>query len=1341
MAIKTCRAIALVTLLATTVVTSAYTLRNITTRDGLTNSAVLSVILRKDGKVAFGTCDGVNAYDGVHAWKIQGLGGGDFVSGNIVVGMAVGYENTDWILTDHGLTRCIDLGKNTIFYPQFQGLRKLRTNPDGDIFLLTDNLLHFSHPSTTEIKSKPINGIIPKDVLDYAITDKYLFIFKTDKTLRYSIRKEKDGYAIGKPVQVDSTPILAASNDGDIEFLVNDNGMLQSYSLTNGEKRTLCSIREEMNRGGSISQILDYYGTIFIAFKVYGLYCLSQENGRYTSRELPVRAGVTNIIKDLKRHIVWIATDGQGAIMYSEPVVSFFPLAFDDLWIDNVKPVRDLHLDKDGTLWVATKGSGIITLPQFDENIEPRKMPRKMYQGAKDGLSDDIVYAFAESRRPLFWICTENGLDYYSYETHSIRHVVSDEPLQYVINVWENGNTLWIVTLGKGIYQAEIGGTESQPRLGNFRHYILDGGKQSSNYFFGMTHDDQGQLWFANRGKGVFTIKNDKLVHVPPKDQFTNKSLNDAFAVLWVDGDLWVGTGCGIVIKHKDGTESYLTTNEGLPNNTIHALLETSNGNVIATTNNGIACFLQGNPKSVVIYDDYNISEYCDGAAVFTNNKAFFGGTKGFSILHYNERPPRIETTPQLVYTGLTILGREDNIFKYLDPNSSSPTLHLDYTQATFSITLASLNYSDEPELEYYYRMSPREEWIKNGVKKEISFFRLPTGNHTLYVKYKNPVTGEESPTFNLHIHITPPWYWAWWSKLLYLLIIALILVYLIRQMWRRQQHRQQEQLARLEQQHRDEMYEEKLNFLTNVVHELNTPLTLIYGPCERIFSYAGTDGFVKKYIRQIEQNLSRIHFLIQEIIDFRRVTTGHHSITIKRVDVSSFVSDTANAYQEIADRNNITLKQDIAEDIIWNTDERALLRIVSNLVSNAFKYTHKDGTVSVHLSVADEDLCLSVYNTGKGIAPEDKERIFNYYTIFEQVDEGTTRGLTSRNGLGMAICHKMVMKLGGTIEIDSQVGEFAKFIVRLPQMSLAEGTSEEVVTAKDYIQNPLLSQIREAEHKPADVPVRPTAGKEPSEEGATILVIDDNQDILDMLTDCLEEYHVVTATHAEEGLSLIKETPPDLIITDIMMPGINGLDLTQSIKQNKHTMHLPLIILSAKTSEEEKIEGLESGADIYISKPFNINYLRATINRLLENRAILKEYYNSSASAYTYTAGKLMKNEDREFLAELTKVLDAHLGDSDLTPEGLADLMHTSSRNLYRWFKEMELPSPKEFLRNHRVEAAAKLLTTTNMTVQEIIFDCGFNTRTQFYNDFRRQYGMTPKEYREKHKFKDESL
>ena len=1336
-------------LLAFTLTAKAYDLKNITAADGLSNSSVLSIMARGDGRILFGTCDGLNAYDGNRVWKFQSLGE-QYISGSIILHCDEGRDQVIWVLTNHGLNKMKDLGREVILYPQFQGLRRFRMNPSKDIFLISGDQFFCSNGMGDSLQAIHVRDFPGGSIKDFEVTDRYFYLFTDQCIWRYDIRQGKDGYQIGARVLVDKMPIVYASRDDDEEFLVTPDGLLRSYNLVNGEKSSIISIKDEMDKRGRLNHVRRFKDALYASFETSGIVRLSLNNGQYAIDEFAIKVGVTSLFKDPGGDILWIGTDGKGAYMLYDAPYSFLSYTYDDMWMSLSKPTRSVFLDHEQTLWMGTKGDGIISVPRFNIHAPLSQAHKQVHRHDNSGMSSDLVYQFQSSSRPLLWILGAEGVDCYSYLTRSFSHVASDKPLSHVIAAWEQVDTLWMASLSGGVFKAEIAGTAAQPRLVNIRQYILDGGHVSSNYFFGLSHDDKGRVWLANRGKGVYLIENGRLRSVPFRKAYSNKAIYDVFAVLPVGRDLWIGTGAGIVIQRHDGREQLLDTEAYLPNNTIHALIADTFGNVYATTNNGIVCFLKGDIGNSIVWNDHRVvTEYSDGGATLTDDILLFAGNNGLSCIKRNGEvsPPKRQL--KIYFTDIHIQERHENIFKYLSDEGGSPTLRLGYLQNSFSISVASLNYAEEADIVYSYRFSTKEKWASGRNSGVISVSKLPWGRHKLYIKAHNRLNGAESKVTLLDIYIVPPFYWSIWAKLFYL-SLALALIYLLFHLWWvREKARRKMEIKHLEQQQRDQMYEEKLNFLTNVVHELNTPLTLIYGPCERVLSYYAADGFIRKNIKQVVMNLSRLNYLIQEIIDFRRVTTGHHAITVRRVDVSSFLTDICQAYKGMASDNNITLEQNVSEDIVWNSDERAFLRIVYNLVSNAFKYTKNGGKISVSLKVLDNKLCFSVYNTGKGIAPEEQDKIFNYYTVFEHVDESDNRGLTSRNGLGMAICHKMVKKLKGDIQINSKVDEYAEFVVTLPSLPLAEGASQEIVRASSTFSadTPFASEAsispglyipsHQGEgHEDSSTPSAPQRG-----DGSTILAIDDNADILKLLQESLEGYRVVTASNAEDGFAKLKEEMPDLIITDIMMPGIDGLDFTLSVKQNKHTMHIPMIILSAKTSEEERIQGLESGADIYISKPFSVQYLQVTVNRLLESRSVLREYYNSSASAFTFASGQLMKNEDKEFIAELTKLLDQNLKNSSLTPDDVAQLMCISSRTLYRRLQELNLESPKEFIRNYRVEVAARLLTTTSMTVQEIFYQTGFNTRTQFYNNFSRKYGVKPTDYRNQHRVKDQSL
>jgi CheY-like chemotaxis protein/AraC-like DNA-binding protein/nitrogen-specific signal transduction histidine kinase len=553
--------------------------------------------------------------------------------------------------------------------------------------------------------------------------------------------------------------------------------------------------------------------------------------------------------------------------------------------------------------------------------------------------------------------------------------------------------------------------------------------------------------------------------------------------------------------------------------------------------------------------------------------------------------------------------------------------------------------------------------------------------------------------------------------------------------------------LDTLKQHHKEELYEEKLRFFTNVTHEFSTPLTLIYSPCERILAYEGTDDFIRKYMHIIKKHTERLYQLIQEIIDYRRIETKHQQLNLVRCDLSNYVNESCAAFTDLAEKNEIAFVREIEENLYWNMDLRCFPKVVINLLSNAFKYTRRFGTVKVSFAKLSEDkLQLKVYNTGKGIREEDRTRIFNRYAVLDDIEDHASDSF-SRNGLGMAICHSSVQLLEGTIEIDSEVGRFAEFTVTLPMLPLPEGGSE--LQINDVIPLALQNLEVAGQAQPGSawreetVNIEPLGyGLPPNGEYPLVLVIDDNKDILFLLRETLSGgYAVKTATNADEALEQIKTNAPDVIITDVMMPGVDGVSLTRMIKQNKHTMHIPLIILSARSIDEAMTEGIEAGADMYISKPFNIHYLQAVIARMIETRRRMREYYTTSACAYDYAKGQLIKQEDKEFIYRLSELVEKNLLNDNLTIDWIADALHISVRSLYRKLKDLDLPSPKDYVKERKMEKAAQLLQTSGMSIQEIIYECGFNNRANFYKDFGKRHGMTPKEFRNQKRRPDVSL
>lgn len=1320
----------------------AYNLRRIYNANGLSNSAVLSLCQDSKNFIWMGTCDGLHLYDGVVATPIN-LSQGDCLSGSVIEDLQEAEKNIVWVLTNYGLDR-VDVHLRVVTHSfSLLGGKALTRSVRNDIFVLGENnTIYYADLATEKLQKINTADLQQAMLLDVCVDDSALWTFSEEGILKFKINITDSGVKVEeKAKMIDDTPIRQAFVSDSVAYTVDEHGVVCKFNLKNNCKRKLFNVEKESTKRGSISDIIAYHDSYFIAFQVEGVLRAVKNNDEYRLEDLGISSGIFCLRRDRMQDIVWIGTDGQGVYAYSDEIFSIRSFPLTDMGVNATKPVRSIFLDKDQNLWLGTKGAGLFKVRDFDLSGNTLRYQSEQFLST-DKLGGNMVYAFEESRRPLFWIGTDEGVHCYSYSENKVNRVSSDTPIRYIHDIYEENDTLlWISTVGTGIVKARIVGDNHRPRLEVVKRYTLDNGTFSSNFFFTLYPCDDGRILFGNRGRGLFEIKNDELSPVPFKNSYHTLTVNDVLSLKQMDRTVWIGTNYGLIMQRGEQEIRFGRFN-GFPNNVVHAMEEDNCGNLWLATNQGLLRFDKQN-FDFQCYSAPNglqVIEYSDGASLRTQDCLLFGGINGVTLVKENPTYKDMkEYLPPIVFLQLGIQGRRVNFGDYATKRKDGDySLVLGHDQNTFSVSFATPNYIDVQNYEYSYRIGDgNSNWINNWNQNTISFIQMAPADYTVYVKYKNRATSTESEIYKLHIRILPPWYLSGWMKGLYALLMMASIFFVIRRVLQKQRKDRQYELERMEREHRDEVYEEKLRFFTNITHEFCTPLTLIYGPCERILNHENSDSFVKKYVNLIRDNAERLNNLIQEVIEFRRLETGHKMRQVSHFSINDSFDKIIPSFIELAECNQIHFSLDMEEQLTWNTDMNCFEKVTMNLISNAFKYTSANGTVRVKISTEKDCLRLAVYNTGKGIREEDKKYIFNRYSVLNTIEENRVKKLSARNGLGLAICHSMVELLEGRLEVESEVDKYAEFIVYLPWL---KQTSE-----KEVISDQALETETEVPLPNADIE-KTKENKEKydvlqEEKLIHILAIDDNEAILSLLKDTLTEYRLSVARSAAEGLQILKNDMPDLIMTDIMMPGVDGVELTRQLKAHKHTMHIPLIILSAKNTLDDQVEGIASGADVYISKPFSLTYLQAVINRLIANRDSLKEYYNSSASAYEFMEGKLLPKEDRALVEGVIAFVNNNIDNADLSVEDLAEHLNISVRALYRKFKELDLATPRDFIKEQKMALAVKLLQTTTLNVQEIIYRCGFNNRSHFYKEFSKKYGCSPKEYRSTNKQKDNSL
>ena len=532
--------------------------------------------------------------------------------------------------------------------------------------------------------------------------------------------------------------------------------------------------------------------------------------------------------------------------------------------------------------------------------------------------------------------------------------------------------------------------------------------------------------------------------------------------------------------------------------------------------------------------------------------------------------------------------------------------------------------------------------------------------------------------------------------------------------------------IERINRRQRNELYESKLRFFTNVTHEFCTPLTLIYGPCQRILTYPSTDNYIRKYASIIQQNAQKLNALILELIEFRRLETGNKTLEIQKLPVSAQTQNTADSFNELAESRKINYQLKIEKEVYWNSDAGCFSKIINNLLSNAFKYTPENGMISIEQYVENEQLHIRISNTGKGIEKENLTKIFDRYKILDNFEIQNKNGISPRNGLGLAICHSMVTLLNGQIQVTSTPNQLTTFEVILPALSITATDTERPMSME---METVIQEGNETMELESPTPAYDTSRQ-------TIIVIDDDPSMLWFVSEIfVDKYNVLSFNNAAEALASLELKQPDLIISDVMMPEIDGLSFAQKIKQNKLWSHIPLILLSALHHEDDQVKGIEAGAEVYVTKPFNVKYLEKVVYRLIKRESDLKEYYSSIFSSFKVENGNCIHIEDQDFLDKVIETIEKNITNPDLSVELLSSDLGYSTRQFYRKLKPITDKSPADIIKEYRLTMAERLLLTKNYTIEEIMDKTGFNNRGTFYKLFSQRFGMPPRQYREQQK------
>ncbi|TJZ63363.1 response regulator [Sphingobacterium olei] len=1303
----------------------------------LPNNAVLYAYQDHYGYMWFGTYDGLSFYNGTETITYRHEPSNPLsLCSNIVYKVTAAGDDHLWISTTMGLNKLSLITRKIVAsYPSLPKLVNIESDANGDSWMIPGDQILLHYKSSPHLNDVVIDSIqlSNKDlgllnINKLFIVDSALLILKNDgHLLSKNIAEIRGQKKInGQEVRIHDHRIMKACLSGNDLYFIDRQFDIFQYDLLTSRKRHLANIRSMIEEDyGFIAQIEYYDRAVYVALNNSGVLKVSHGNGDETEW---VRPGVSVfcLLRDRYQDLLWIGTDGQGVQQHSASPPLFGQL---NLSIPNItnKPVRAILTDSLGNLWIGTNGDGLL---QFQYNSSGNSVTISTQPTGRfsktEGLSSGQIFGLAKSRyHNIFWIGTEKGLFYYNYTDRKIRQARDPEGkplLESIHTILEaDPGKLWLTSTRFGLIEVDIATEGEHILVRSVRNHLMRGTNFAGNETQAMLFGDPSQLIVGLRGgQGVaaFDTARQSYRFLPVKNPTNGLNITDVLT-MWHDHQYayYLGSTSGMTtfnlrqsgisdVKHYD-------KKDGLVNDMIHGILGDEMGYLWLSSSRGL---IKYNPHNEVFHNyvppNLEINEFSDDAywKCPHTGTLYFGAVNGFMWVNPSQLLQQEYAHPsKFQFFDIKVKGESFPLSAFARKKGDG--IQIPVSIPSFSLSFTVLDYLNK-DYAYSYKLDNyHDEWIAISNTNQIDFNNLPSGKYTLKVRYKNDVTPGSERTESLYIVKLPPWYLSNGAIIFYMLILGMACLYIYRQSKRITRRKQAEAQREMEKNQRKELLESKLAFFTNMTHEFYTPLTLIKGICEVLKGGSvQSESEYQEHLNTLTSNTVALEGLIRELLaihDPEKATPAYH--IQKDVQLTPLTMQYLKSFRLIAAKSGINFVEAIESDIIWNTDTAFFQRILNNLVSNAFKYVNEKGTVRVYLGQQASNLALTVYNSGKGIEASDLSRIFEPYHILENDDTNGYMQLTGRTGLGLSICRSMVELLEGTLTVESEVNQYTQFHVMLPHLVVAD-PEEPTMPATALPSRP----VRLASTRP------------------TILLVDDNADILGMVTRYLDtDFTILTANSALRALEIIASESVSLIITDVMMPGKDGIELIEEIRKVKSYKHIPIIVLSAKTTEKQQEAGIQSGADIYLTKPFSLSLLRSHIERLVSKSEVMRDYYHSPESAYETTMKNIVHRDDKKLISTLVGIIDVHIENPALSPAFIAEQLHTSPRSLYRKVKQITSLSLMDFIKDYRFLTAERLLVSTNLSVQEIMYKSGMSNKSYFYREFVKRNNVTPKEYR----------
>ncbi len=1330
-----------------------YNISKLTVENGLSGNYIMNITQDKDGFMWFATESGLNRFDGktFQTYKKNRQTTNAISANELNKVVADPVDPVIWIATQrNGLNKfdCKtekftlfihdDNDKNSIYQ---NNITDIRFDPKGNLWVS-----NYWGGVDYYDKEKDIFIHYNKNTIKNLVTDQFWTIVDDYKGNLYighvnhgmSVLSIKDKTV--KNFQHDAKNPSSLPNNF-VRYINIDNfgnvwvGTGNGLALFNPEKQSFTRFKNKnpYNKIFDIQQLND--NKIWIATEKGGIDILNLRNEMFFSPEnisfqnitlSNKTSGLSNaqvkcVFQDSFGNI-WIGTYG-GGVNFISHKPDFFQALNKSPFSSDINTLIGNEVlciceDEDENIWIGTNGGGI--------NVFKEGEKISSYTKENSVLLDNIILSSFKDTKGNIWFGTDNGGIYiYDNKQKKLR--------AFQVKGFEGKNIrCFYETTDNQIYI----GTEDQamylynPQTLDIKKITNEtSGIPRDNLIRAIGQDDAGNLWTGSFGQGL-SILDHSLQAIKHYDVL-NGFYSNTIHCIFKDSQkrMWVGTGEGLVLFTGKENNDFIiyTEKDGLKNSQIRAITEDSKGEIWLSTEAGISRFSVKENK----FYNYNTADglpkggFMRTSVYNTKNGDIYFGSQNGAYYFDPMQIPNAEKLPPIVITGFQCYTpNNQNLSATGYPAESqilsSPEIRLNHKQNTFSLHFNVLDYAYANKLEYAYQLKGlSQEWYNTGNAGEVTFRNLQPGNYNFVVKARLNGQTWLTESIPVQIKIDPPFWWAWWAKIIYFLIAVCMVISLVRFYKKRFQLENMLYLEKQNNIQQQKLNNEKLQFFTNITHELRTPLTLIIGPLEDISKDKDISENLRKKICLILQNSTRLMDLITKLLDFRKAETNNMVLRVRKGDISDLVKEIGLKYSELNRNKNVTFSVSVeTEKTVLYFDSEKIYTILDNIISNAFKYTDS-GKIELILRMVEEQQIshteIEVKDTGYGIPKELIPRIFDRYYQVQDKDQA------SGTGIGLALVKNLVQLHQAEILVDSEKGKGSSFKLRLLTNHIypdaiqdAETTTEEIVPDQEILNIEF---------------------DDPNEGKKIMLVVEDNMDIAHYIEENFStDYSVLMAKNGKIALEIAFAKIPDIIISDIMMPELSGLELCTLLKKDIRTCHIPIILLTAKTSIQDKTKGYSAGADSYITKPFSSDLLRTRVDNIIQTRerliTLIEENRFNKKKKLTDSFNQI----DREFLEKAIRIIKEKSYTEEFDNEFLAQAVNMSQSTLYRKIKGVTGLSINEFIRKIRMEYAEELLLTGRFTISEIAFRVGINSLDYFRQCFKKEFGATPSDYVKKY-------